>query len=1293
MLRARVLTLALLASLVASGLLFGQARDFDPPTPEQMRDNIAGTRPQRNVGPYHPRRHYNSQQGRPVGDEEAPADGRNRGRSPFAVMDNDGRRVELAPPDGGPAYPLTLDLDQYMLDFDFEVPQWIEITAPDGTPQVYWYMIFRVTNWETHPVYAHLSFAVKTMAQDIYPDPHGLTPEQEQEIEQKLMREFVGKPETVEEKLLWNPGEGEEHDSATLESIKREILRGIKRSLALDYLNYPDRALMDAICNKERRWEEDANNRLYNSLVPAHYFQWRMRLMPEDNYEFPTIVVQDHQTVDVNKNGVTYKLLRGDTYIVQPQYDRSRSVASSDAQRWPKLRVTKVNWQRGGNPDTPREFNTWDEFKNSDWGRTTVNLLAESGFSADTIDPSRGVIDPTRNSSRFALNSVPLWEAVWRYWPRYQKGDRVDQYGFVLRPGHPDYERGVLMNSDFSIRQYLHGAQYVDIDFRAGNSRDDNPYFGMAEIEGTVTLPESPNQLPTCNGRKLVAPPVETMSDIIFTMDTLRDEVRQINQRLASEVESDIQYLRSALNSPNRNRQEVRRRLQKVIGRVTQEFEQGGQLPDFVAFDIERIVVRQSRLYFAEAHNQRAKIIGYQGDGDNTMWEAQYRPAFCFIKTAAPRRYENNQRVLQNYKLPVQPNWTVPGNPDFGTDLNRPIGEKEAVDPRIFVNGLILDVYEYDREIDRQTLQRPDVNRFGETGRTNSYQSSRTEGEERATTVSRQQPFFDLVWNRDGNMGRPVKRVDHQGRSLADGFRLYRPGDRVTPMEWRAYGSLVPIQQLKEYAAIGAYEEGRPFLRDGDLLVGQPRLVLAEFRFDEAQFDRTKELLPIGTFIGGQMPGEHQVMVVSNGSEQQKGYWRFGFRCDAAGDYDAIVFEELPSNPGSNQRTEFDAMVQNTLSLEQAIQAALLGERSIDASRFKGLRYLRLVPVMDTHGVAMDYVNPLTHEKMPQRINVLPEGDERPGVLRDEGGNPIWAKEFAKQPNYLYDYDYVKVTGSQADANKVHQFNSDFDIDRLEEDAKSGRRIDAESYWGNSSESPDRTISAGMTGLFRPDDRPTLGAARVNVHFQRGDFLLIERANIQQIYLHDDEAMRDRNDPGFNEYDRVIVNSMSGVYKILNPQEAANGQPRQTENNPDWRGRGVAFYGRIIPDQSNTEELIFEITSDIGEIVPAIAEGVAIFGGLDQQWDFMNVYVSGIKGPIRRDGLNAVRYTTMPSQVGGRQVERYEFAPRFVRENWVMMLRFDRPGDEYNVTRDKVTFSRKYWLMDGEGEELTVRER
>src|SRR5690606_30824816 len=114
---------------------------------------------------------------------------------------------------------------------------------------------------------------------------------------------------------------------------------------------------------------------------------------------------------------------------------------------------------------------------------------------------------------------------------------------------------------------------------------------------------------------------------------------------------------------------------------------------------------------------------------------------------------------------------------------------------------------------------------------------------------SGQEPYFDTTWGRD-EAGRPIKRIDSFGRSMRAGTRVYRVGDRVTPMEWKAYGSLLPENLLREWAAGGGYEPQREYLNYGDLLVGQPRLVLAEFRYDSRRVASGElELWPLGRMI------------------------------------------------------------------------------------------------------------------------------------------------------------------------------------------------------------------------------------------------------------------------------------------------------------------------------------------------------------------------------------------------------------------------------------------------------------
>ncbi|MGE3854745.1 MAG: hypothetical protein AB7K09_23640, partial [Planctomycetota bacterium] len=1027
-----ILFVALFVSAAVSGV-FGQARDFEPPTPEEDLTNIAGAKP--DAGDPEHQQFFPRQMQNPA------EEGKDRsmptwGRSPFVVRDENGDPVQIAPPSyvRGDAHTVVMDLDQYMLDFEFETPRWISVTAPDGSPQIYWYMIYRAINWDTFPLRSHLSFEIRTMAQDLAPEPQ-MTAEQLEEQKRDLLRQFVG-------------DDSEDGSQKHYEQYVDELFRGIERSLTNNYLNYPDRALMDAICNKERRWEEDQYGRLYNSLVPAHHFQWRKRLMVEDKYRFPELLLQSYSV----ENG----RVKADAYIVSPQYVPGAAE--------PNVTVTLAPWN--GAPSVLASNVPLSSFLNGQGKNITLDMLSEATFVADA-DQEKATKIPTFK--------VSLGEAIQRYMPRYQKGDRVDAYGFRLREGHPDYERGVLINSDFTIATQLHGATLTTVDTA------DGPYKGMQEVNGMVTVPHGEAadmyRLPEMNGTKLISPPVESMIRIVTTLNTLFELKDKKAEPLRGQFQDLVRTIHEASLKDRQSAAELdqyRRNIIQVVALLLPMFdadagrdENSRTLPDVVFYDIESLVVRQSRLTFAEAHGQNASLMGRSQGG--YLWDAMYHPASCYVKLPVPRRYQPGDNVLRNYHLPSETVWGIPGDPDYGRNVNRAIGEDKSRDTKTFVTGAILDAYEYgNKGLDETVLPAPAWNRYGKEGG-RDYDGAAVE------VSNGSEPWYDTVWNRGNGEGRPVKRLDHLGNSLADGIRHYRPGDRVTPMEWEAYGAITPVGVLREYGASGGYEPGRKFLRYGDLLVGQPRLILARFRYNEISVLGERTLEPKAQFINGHVPGHKEVMVDGDGT-----LWRHGFQCDAAGDYDAVIYEDLPAG----SRAKFDEWEKNSVEEWAARQAMARGEGTYAFDKFVGLDYLRPVPVMGREGAAEDYINPITNEGIPMRSLVLPAPDQPVTYARDSGGNVIWARKYEMLPRYIYEYDYLRISEDEADANKQEEGVAGVDVRRFSDEARAAgaaRRTPPSvvTYWDREQATAKNTDE--LAGLFKVDDRPTLRAAEIIV--------------------------------------------------------------------------------------------------------------------------------------------------------------------------------------------------------------------
>lgn len=979
-------------------------------------------------------------------------------RRAFRATDKDGRAIDVEVDDGSFSE-MWLDMDQYYIGFEWEPPRAIVVENPDGTAQVFWYMIYRALNNNDFPVYTHLSFELKTLDEDILPNPD-MSPEEQQAY--------------IDKAIGW------ERDQQWLERRRMnrdEYVRGKMRADAHTYINHPERWLLDRIATKERIWEWDNTGRWYNPLVPSHLFQWRVKLRVVDEYVYPAVSIQDVQ---------------GNYWVIQPHF----SAGSVDT----PLTVRAASYDLAGAPAIKR-YASVDAFRTSTEGQAQISLLPPPGLFATPENVT-----------------MTLFDAFEKYRPRYQLGDRVDQYGHVIPPGDPRYENGIMIDT--------------------------------------------------------------------------ADDLKRLHQ-------------------PTTDSQ-----------------------------------------------------------GQDVVW----------VKYAAPRRYTADDKVLVNYAVPDGPWWDLKANVR--------IGEANPVPQYVYVNGAILEAFEYKDE-GMDYMQRTTLNRFGGLRDDQAFTGAQTDVSGRAinppqgaqqldTAVANEgQPnerrlgLFDdgfayeqrgnewvrysYPWYADGEW-QPAKRLTHDGRTMISDYRLYQPGDRVTKLEWLAYAERLPVRLVEEMVRTRRYDPEREYLRAHDLLVGQPRLMLAEYGETTEQLYGEDYLVPRGKSV--------------RGFQQHDNWWRWGFRVDAAGDYAGMAYESL----NAIGKRRFEALWANTVKwmARKAQEAANADNETWNAEWYEWRRnntWLQIVPQFDDLGVAIDYENPLTGERVPRRAD-----PELPDQMSTADEVTVWCSAYEYAAYYLYNHDYERLTTQDAAANYYESGDLSFDMqglignyeadsqqymnERFNErrgnrsygarlsDDDALRRID--NRW--SDPTPETEFGDQMVGLYRTGDRPTLAAREINSVRRPGMTVEVDREFVKyKIDLDDDNV-------------RIVL-----------------------DRDPDETNiRNVILEGRVLENPSVLTYKI-ELTR---EVRPAYATGVAVFRQVSIDWRWMNVYVTGVKGPIRRDGFTELSYPTQPLEAGAN-AQRRQLSPRFIREDWVMLLRFER--DTYTGIDNRLRYLRRFFYLADNVREMPIR--
>ena len=197
-----------------------------------------------------------------------------------------------------------------------------------------------------------------------------------------------------------------------------------------------------------------------------------------------------------------------------------------------------------------------------------------------------------------------------------------------------------------------------------------------------------------------------------------------------------------------------------------------------------------------------------------------------------------------------------------------------------------------------------------------------------------------------------------------------------------------------------------------------------------------------------------------------------------------------------------------------------------------------------------------------------------------------------------------------------------------------------------------------LTGRYKTFDRPTIEHARRNVHYKKDQVVKLDRDYIESI-------SRKLAKESFEDEDKIPM-KMRKFDKIVLRQH------------PEGKEDNAIIWGEIQKEDYNYVTVRVE-----EELLPGVIHGVAIFREVDRNWDFMNIYISGLKGPIRKRGFDIKQYNALANKPGDsgdpNKVQRREYTPHLLYEEWVLMLRFTRPGDEFFTERDQIFFERRFW--------------
>jgi len=347
---------------------------------------------------------------------------------------------------------------------------------------------------------------------------------------------------------------------------------------------------------------------------------------------------------------------------------------------------------------------------------------------------------------------------------------------------------------------------------------------------------------------------------------------------------------------------------------------------------------------------------------------------------------------------------------------------------------------------------------------------------------------------------------------------------------------------------------------------------------------------------------------------------------------------------------------------------------------------LKLVPAMDNLGIALDYVTPTSKQRLPQRVNIFPKSATDPEKFERLYGSKFlngavkWVKAYLPMPKYTYTNEYMRYGDDELDANIITKENVEVDYESFIQDYIDAQwkayeeknnnptlpSITDSKYQSGETERVT-TYADAMKGMYKISDRPTINAARTDVYFKMAEnpetgemenpVVILDRSEIEYI----SRKMEGEEFADDDDLDKFVLQTRKWDKIVL-------------KHHPIGKEENAILWGEIISEDYRTVKIkVYK------ELLPGVVHGVAIFENIDQNWDFMNIFVSGLKGPLRRRGFDSVNYDILGVKSDSGMKTRKQYLPHILHEEWVMMLRFSRPGDELFTERDRMHFERRFW--------------
>lgn len=577
-------------------------------------------------------------------------------------------------------------------------------------------------------------------------------------------------------------------------------------------------------------------------------------------------------------------------------------------------------------------------------------------------------------------------------------------------------------------------------------------------------------------------------------------------------------------------------------------------------------------------------------------------------------------------------------------------------------------------------------------------------------------------------VGRPVKMVDHKGRAIRKYLVTYQAGDVLSQDEWDIWSRRLGPGILSRYSNTGDIV-GRPLTAD-DPVVGLPKIKMGRFVGDD-EANAEPEVIQRGIDTGRRGDEGEVILDLQDYTTGRRYDPRLVDPVDFLRDPDGEFFTHriAPTPPGAR------------LNPGEHYVYAPLGNAEEDAVP---------VPAFDQYGAQMDYVDELSGNRIPLKDaegNLVRDAQDQILYLKEYEYEYVYLYQYEVIPRsdngYRGEYGgdrFELVTDNKPfvrNTQPVRRLRNGQWVDetveivlpltrRIYENQTittpvvvDGYEVEVDGEVRYVTETEYQSITGGAPGddvvtvkivQQQEEEVPVVvGVYDENTRLEDGQWAeseseareraereggeVISRPTIEFVdrfrrekMAEEDPGAYEGDGPGRDDFDSTpIENNGINLDKTYQTWSRWTVPPPLVyqDANRNWQVL-TRFADKVGPaNRWDGKDAPRFLTRYISEMW-----GVAIFENVSKDWDYANVYVRGLRGRVSNAGLKvdgSVPDLKSPAD-SESSVEKTFFNPRYVGEEWVYRVRFERLGDGYENYRDLIRRVRTFWYRESDEE-------